>query len=274
MTQVPPFLQRAFDPPTDWQTLAIAFIVAAIVAWIVSRLVRRIAARGLHVILGDTIAPSSPAVRGPLRLVGAATFVLVLALLVVPIFELAGLHPRVGVRLRTLTIWAFSSGLRVLLIAALAYVLVRACTLFVRRFEHQLNLGTGLDALERAKRAKTLGTVIQNVTTALIIGIAALMILRELRVDIAPVLTTAGIVGLGLALARRRSSVTSSAASFSFSKTRCVSGMSPQSTALLDWSKRSIYGRSCCATSRAPSTSFRTARSTRWRIARKSIRIT
>ena len=198
MTQLPPFLQRAFDPPTDWQTLAIAFIVAAIVAWIVSRLVRRIAARGLHVILGDTIAPSSPAVRGPLRLVGAATFVLVLALLVVPIFELAGLHPRVGVRLRTLTIWAFSSGLRVLLIAALAYVLVRACTLFVRRFEHQLNLGTGLDALERAKRAKTLGTVIQNVTTALIIGIAALMILRELRVDIAPVLTTAGIVGLAV----------------------------------------------------------------------------
>ena len=198
MSPIPAFLQRAFDPPTDWQTLALALVAAIVVAWIVSRTVRRLAARGIRMILGDTLAPSSPAVRGPLRLVGAATFILVLALLVVPIFELAGLHPRTGVRLRTLAIWAFSSGLRVLLIAALAYALVRTCTLFVRRFEHQLNLGTGLDAIERAKRTRTLGTVIRNASTALIVGIAALMILRELRVDIAPVLAGAGIVGLAV----------------------------------------------------------------------------
>ena len=198
MTEFPGFLQRAFDPPVDWQTLALAFGAATVIAWTVSRLVRRLAARGIRAILGDTVAPSSPAVRGPLRLVGAASFVLVLALLIVPVFELAGLRPRMGVRLRTLTGWAFSSGLRVLLIVALAYVLIRACTLFVGRFEHQLNLGTDLDALERAKRARTLGTVIRNVTTALIVGIAGLMILRELRVDIAPVLTGAGIVGLAV----------------------------------------------------------------------------
>ena len=75
------------------------------------------------------------------------------------------MHPRTGVRLQTIAVWAFSSGLRVLLIAALAYALVRTCTLLVRRFEHQLNVGTGLDALERAKRARTLGTVIRNVAT-------------------------------------------------------------------------------------------------------------
>ena len=198
MTELPGFLQRAFDPPIDWQTLTLAFVVAAVIAWVVSRVVRRLAARGIHAILGDTVAQSSPVVRGPLRLVGAASFVLVLALLIVPVFELAGLHPRMGVRLRTLTVWAFSSGLRVLLIVALAYVLIRACTLFVGRFEHQLNLGTDLDALERAKRARTLGTVIRNVATALIVGIAGLMVLRELRVDIAPVLTGAGIVGLAV----------------------------------------------------------------------------
>ena len=148
--------------------------------------------------LGDTLAPSSPAVRGPLRLIGASTFILVLALLIVPILELAGLHPRTGVRLRTLMVWSFSSGLRVLLIAALAYALVRMSSLFVRRFEHQLTLGTGQDALERAKRARTLGSLIRNATIALIVGIAALMILRELGLDIAPVLTGAGIVGLAV----------------------------------------------------------------------------
>ena len=199
MSSLNAFFQRAFDPPTDWQTLAIAIGVAVVVAWTVARAVRRLAARGMRAILGDTFAPSSPAVRGPLRLIGTATFLLVLALLIVPIFELAGLRPRTGVKLRTLAVWAFGSGLRVLLIAALAYTLdPRATALFVRRFEHQVNVGTGLDALERAKRARTLGTVIRNVSTALIVGIAALMILRELGVDIAPVLAGAGIVGLAV----------------------------------------------------------------------------
>jgi len=192
------FLQRAFEPPTDWQTLTLAFGAALLVAWVVASTVRRLAARGLRAILGDTLAPSSPAVRGPLRLIGAATFVLVLALLIFPIFELAGLRPRTGLHLTALGAWAFSSGLRVLLIVALAYALVRASAIFVRRFEHQLNLRTGLDALERAKRARTLGTLIRNVSTAMIVGIAALMILRELGIDIAPVLTGAGILGLAV----------------------------------------------------------------------------
>ena len=193
-----PLLQRVFDPSPDWQTLTLAIGVALLVAWIAARAVRGLTERGFRAIVGDALATSSPSVRGPLRLIGAATFVLVLALLIVPIFELAGLRPRTGISLRTLAVWGFSSGLRVLLIAALAYVLIRASALFVRRFEHQLNLGTGLDALERAKRARTLGTVIRNVATALVVGIAALMILRELRVDIAPVLTGAGIVGLAV----------------------------------------------------------------------------
>jgi small-conductance mechanosensitive channel len=198
MNQLSALFQRAFDPPTDWQNLVLAFSAALVVAWLVARTVRRLAARGMRAMLGDTLAPSSPAVRGPLRLIGASTFILVLALLIVPILELAGLHPRTGVRLRTLMVWSFSSGLRVLLIAALAYALVRMSSLFVRRFEHQLTLGTGQDALERAKRARTLGSLIRNATIALIVGIAALMILRELGLDIAPVLTGAGIVGLAV----------------------------------------------------------------------------
>ena len=56
-----------------------------------------------------------------------------------------------------------------------------------------MSLGTDLDALERAKRARTLGSVVQNVTTALVVGIAMLMVLRLLDVDITPVLTGAGI---------------------------------------------------------------------------------
>ena len=192
------FLQRAFERPAEWQTLLLGIVPALVLAWLAARLVRRLAARGLGAVLGDTLTTASPAVRGPLRLVWAAVFLLVFALITVPILELAGLRTRTGVRLRTLADWMFGHGLRVVLISVLAYALIRTITLLIRRFEHEINLGTGLDALERAKRAKTLGSVIRNFATALVTAVAVLMVLRELDLDIAPVLASAGVLGLAV----------------------------------------------------------------------------
>ena len=189
---------KAFAAPPDWEPLVLALLPALLIAWLAARLVRRVATRALHAMLRDTITQASPLVRGPLRLIGAATFLLALGLIIAPVFEIAGLQPRTGVRLRPLATWAFESGLRILLIGALAYALVRTVTLLVSRFEHEVNRGTSLDALERAKRARTLGSLIRNVASALVVGIATLMILRELGVDIAPVLAGAGVVGLAV----------------------------------------------------------------------------
>jgi moderate conductance mechanosensitive channel len=149
-------------------------------------------------VLHGTFTSSSGVFRGPLRLITLATFILVFAVLVFPVFEAAGLHPRVGLHLRTLGVWTFGSGLRVLLILAFSFALVRSVGVGVKRFEHDVNFGTGLDALERAKRARTLGGVLTNITTVVVILIAALMILREFQVDISPALTGAGIVGVAL----------------------------------------------------------------------------
>ena len=176
----------------------LAIASALLIAYLAARTVRRLAARGLRLMLGDTLTTASPAVRNPLRLLWVVVFVLVLAVVSMPILELAGLRPRAGVRLRTLADWAFTAGLRVILIGLLAYAIVRTATLVIRRFEHEVNTGTGLDALERAKRAKTLGSVIRNVTTALVTAIALIMILKELGLDIAPVLAGAGIAGLAV----------------------------------------------------------------------------
>ncbi|HJR59512.1 MAG TPA: mechanosensitive ion channel family protein [Vicinamibacterales bacterium] len=198
MDSVSSLWHRAFDSPAAWQTVALALLPALLIAWLAARMVRRVATRLLHGIVRDTVATSSPLVRGPLRLISAAAFVLVLGLIIAPVFELAGLQPRTGVGLRPLTTWIFGSGLRILLIGALGYALVRAVTLLVTRFEHEVNRGTTLDALERAKRGRTLGSLIRNVASALIGGIAALMILRELGVDIAPVLAGAGVAGLAI----------------------------------------------------------------------------
>lgn len=191
-------MTRVFDGPVEWQNLVLALAPALVVAWLVARLARRLTEAALRAMLSDTVAPSSPLVRGPLRVIGAMTFLLVFATVVFPIFQASGLHPRFGLDLRTLATWTFRSGLRVLLISAMAYALIRLIALLVTRFEHELNLGTTLDALERAKRARTLGTVIRNVTTALVTGVAILMVLNELKVDIKPVLAGAGIIGLAV----------------------------------------------------------------------------
>jgi small-conductance mechanosensitive channel len=192
-------MTRFFVGHVDFQSLLLALAGTIVVSWIAARLVRRLVASWLRRLLSDpALVESSPAVRAPLRLLGIATFLLVLAIMLFPAFEMAGLQPRAGVHLRTLATWTFESGLRVVLIIVLAYGLVRISALLVRRFEHELSAGTDLDALERAKRARTLGSVIQNATTVLVIGSAVLMVLQSIGVDITPVLTGAGIVGLAI----------------------------------------------------------------------------
>jgi small-conductance mechanosensitive channel len=190
--------RRLFDGSLEPQALLVAIAATLVAAWIASRLARRVAAAGLRAVLRDSLATSSPHVRAPLRIIAATAFTLALAILLFPAFEMAGLRPRTGVHLRSLSDWAFNPGLKILLIALLAYALVRMTALVVRRFEYEMSLGNDLDAIERGKRARTLGSVVQNVTTALVVGIALLMVLQLLDLDITPVLTGAGIAGLAV----------------------------------------------------------------------------
>jgi len=94
--------------------------------------------------------------------------------------------------------WLLRGGLRILLISVLASVGLRAVRAGIRRLEHHLSDAQGTDTLEQSKRARTLGDLLRNVATMAIIAIATLMILRELNVDIMPILTGAGIVGLAI----------------------------------------------------------------------------
>jgi small conductance mechanosensitive channel len=193
-----PFWTRLFDGPVEWQLVAAAIVPTLLLAWIGAHLARRGATAAIRRLLQDTVVESSPLVRGPLRLIGAAAFVLLAAVLLFPAFELVGLRPRTGLHLQTIGSWTFASGLQVILILLLAYALIRTIRLVVTRFEHDLSRGTGLDALERAKRARTLGSVINKAAGVLITGIAIVMVLGEFDLNITPVLTGAGVAGLAI----------------------------------------------------------------------------
>lgn len=94
--------------------------------------------------------------------------------------------------------WLVTSGLRILLILGLAWFLTRVVQVGLDRFEDRVMANAGPDGLENAKRTKTLSDLLQNVAKVAIIAVAALTVLQELDVNIMPILTGAGIIGLAV----------------------------------------------------------------------------
>ena len=125
-------------------------------------------------------------------------FLAALLALSLPALEFAGLQTSVGLTSRALSVWLFGSGLRIAVIAILSYILLRIIAATSRRLEDEMSQVTAADQVERLKRARTVSRLAHNAMTALVMGIATLMVLRELDVDIMPILTGAGIVGLAV----------------------------------------------------------------------------
>jgi small conductance mechanosensitive channel len=191
---------RLFVQPPSVPTLLAAIILTVAGAYIVALVAGRVLRGALVAVVGgrDVAATTSPVIRRPVRLVRLMIFLLSAAALFFPLLEAMGVRARAGLPLRSLSNWFFASGLRVLLIALLAYAAVRILALFVTRMEAELAAAKGLDAVERAKRIRTLGGLLHKVIVVLVSGVALLMILRELRLDIMPLLTGAGIAGLAI----------------------------------------------------------------------------
>jgi small conductance mechanosensitive channel len=186
-----------FSGAFDWRTALLALGPTLVIAVAVALVVKHVVERLLRAALGDQITVSSPHVRAPLRLVAVAAFVITAALIIVPALQLAGLQTR-GLTVRNLTEWLLNHGVRVVVIALIGYAIVRTTSLLVRRFEHQVSAGTTVDALERAKRARTLGSLVERVASITVTIVSLLMILDQVGVNIAPALTGAGIAGLAV----------------------------------------------------------------------------
>jgi small conductance mechanosensitive channel len=182
--------------PMDWHLVlraaGIALVVAAVAAELLTLLVRRLLTRP---------GPGQPGetnhARETARVVRLLAWILLPLIFVPPALELYGEPLKSGLRLRTLTDWLFSSGLKVLLIAGIAFVLTRAVRITTSRLERHLDAG-GPGTAEHAKRARTLGEMTRNVSSAVIMAVAVLYILRELNFDIMPLVTGAGIAGLAV----------------------------------------------------------------------------
>ena len=96
--------------------------------------------------------------------------------------------------------WLVTSGLRILIIAVGAYVLIRIVNGVIGRVESIAASRTTdfLSASEAERRLKTLTSLLRSMVFLVIAGIAAVMALRELGMDIAPIIAGAGILGLAV----------------------------------------------------------------------------
>jgi len=175
-------------------TLAVAFTatIAAAAALTVSRLSRRLLVSTGHE------PGKEPLAQRTIRAVRLATFILVFIVFAFPSLDMAGVTLPVGLQPQDLGRWAAKTGVRIVSLLLLAFFVVRILSMVIVRAEREMSVGSGLDALERRKRAQTIAGILRRGLSSVIWTTALLMVLRELDVDITPVLTGAGIVGLAV----------------------------------------------------------------------------
>jgi small conductance mechanosensitive channel len=185
------------NAPQNWPELALAVAVALIVAYIIADLVARVAWSVLHAIVEDREVQAQFVDR-PRRIVRLVVFLVSAAALASPALKLAGYRTSFGGNPDALLRWFLDAGLRIAIITIAAYFVIRIGSAAARRFEREMSRGSGLNVIERTKRAQTLGRLLQKALSVVVIGMAGLMILRELSVDITPALTGAGIAGVAI----------------------------------------------------------------------------
>jgi small conductance mechanosensitive channel len=94
--------------------------------------------------------------------------------------------------------WLIVHGLKVVLIAAGAFVVIRALHVAIRQLQRRISSRQSTTDLEWQRRTATIGGLLNSLVTVVIGFVAVLMLLRELSIDIMPILTGAGIAGLAI----------------------------------------------------------------------------
>ena len=99
---------------------------------------------------------------------------------------------------RLLLHWLLTHGVNVVIILVGAFIVVRAANLAIEHLRFKLARRRATTDLEWQRRAATLGGILTSLVTVTVAFVAILMLLRELTIDVLPILTGAGIAGLAI----------------------------------------------------------------------------
>jgi len=105
-------------------------------------------------------------------------------------------------RLATGATWAIGKPLSILIIVVGALVVrwlaIKAIDRVVKRAASTPLPGGRSAFNRRAQRAQSLGTLLKSITTTVVFGIAFVMVLSEIGINVAPILASAGVLGLAI----------------------------------------------------------------------------
>lgn len=94
--------------------------------------------------------------------------------------------------------WLLTHGVNLIVIVVGATLVMRAASLFIENLQQQLSRRHSHSDHEWQRRASTLGGILSSGVTVSVWFVASLMLLRELGLDVVPILTGAGIAGLAI----------------------------------------------------------------------------
>ena len=161
--------------PANWPELTLALALARIAAYVISNLAARAVRAMFRAILPDE--SEERFIKGPGRAIHVFLFLIIGAALAFPALTLAGYKTGFTTDREALIQWLRDSGVRSALrigtVALASYLIIRIGSAAALRFEREMSRGTGLDVIERTKRAQTLGRVIQKTLTGGVSIVAA-----------------------------------------------------------------------------------------------------
>lgn len=94
--------------------------------------------------------------------------------------------------------WMLSHGVNIVIIVVGAALMIRMASLAIERLQQTLGGREKQSDLEWQRRADTLGGILTNLVTVTVGFVAIMMLLREMSIDVLPILTGAGIAGLAV----------------------------------------------------------------------------
>ena len=181
--------------PSNWPELSLALALALVAAYVVTSFLGRRIEAFLRALVPDD--RERLLVDSPMPVIRGLLFLLTAAIVGVPGVRLAGFR-RFSRNPEAFAEWLLAAGVQIVFIAIAAYIIIRIGRTATRQLEREMSAGTGLDVIERTKRARTVSTLLQNSLVVVVVVIAGLTALRQLGVDITPALTGAGIAGLAV----------------------------------------------------------------------------
>ncbi|UCF06358.1 MAG: mechanosensitive ion channel family protein, partial [bacterium] len=100
--------------------------------------------------------------------------------------------------LDTLLQWLRTNGVRIGVIVIGSFIVIRIFRILIRRSKDRMAGPPEEIGIERAKRTETLASIIENTTRAVVLIAAALMVIKQVGIDIGPLLAGVGVVGLAV----------------------------------------------------------------------------